>query len=664
MASMQSRLERVERSERAVAARSRAAVATLVRPAVPLNIVDFVTSPAFLNRVLYPKQATILKIIALERSSFTLHDYETTEAWAGGFEINEAAAAYVGDWGITNDVFERMDECRASGAPCFNEVALVFGRRAGKTQLVAYLVAWRIWKLLLLGDPQAHYAMPASKAIGIHLYSVNYDAVRRDVFADVEALLTDAPCFAPFLGKRTGGRVTILTPAQVAVGKRGPRSVGLIDVRAAPTTATAGRGAAVAMVVFDEIAHVNGQGSNADSVALSQAVTPGLAQFGADKMIIHSSSPWEQTGALYQAYTRALALDPTSIRPDEPTNAASPTTIAVQLMSWDPYLDWEKAHTIDMWDGGPKFAKLARAHITADDPLLVEERRFNPERFAVEYEGKFRTSRFAYMTPETVDSVFAPFNGAKLVMQHRATVGNFVYVGHADPAKTHANFAFAVGHTERDARGLAHVVFDLLHVWRPQDYEGKLYYPMIERAVVGWAKAFKLSTFTMDQYNSIGFLDHVRDELRSAYPGMRPQVFERTADRNHNWRAAETFKQLAAQGRIHAPYLQLARDELAYLQERHDKVFAPSSGPTQTKDLFDAMINVVHTLTTNDNGKFHELANVALGAYGSRNTFASGRPASDPVMSRLFSQAFGPSAPVWHSGHASRAINPNRRPHP
>lgn len=49
-------------------------------------------------------------------------------------------------------------------------------------------------------------------------------------------------------------------------------------------------------------------------------------------------------------------------------------------------------------------------------------------------------------------------------------------------------------------------------------------------------------------------------------------------------------------GLVHAPYHDLASNELLYLVEEGNKVTHPKTGPVKTDDLADSMINVTYTL--------------------------------------------------------------------
>lgn len=50
------------------------------------NILEFVTSPRFMNRPkLFPKQALLLKLLFLETELLTPYDHEVIAAWGAGF---------------------------------------------------------------------------------------------------------------------------------------------------------------------------------------------------------------------------------------------------------------------------------------------------------------------------------------------------------------------------------------------------------------------------------------------------------------------------------------------------------------------------------------------------------------------------------------------------
>lgn len=71
-------------------------------------------------------------------------------------------------------------------------------------------------------------------------------------------------------------------------------------------------------------------------------------------------------------------------------------------------------------------------------------------------------------------------------------------------------------------------------------------------------------------------------------------VTHNTAD--HNWERAENFKVGLNQNWIHAPEYDLAELELRYLQLKNGKVVKQETGPVQTKDIADCLMEVAWTI--------------------------------------------------------------------
>jgi len=94
--------------------------------------ITFVISPDYLNRPnLYPRQATLLKIIFLRTDLLTEYDYKVINEWETNFKRT-------GYNGIVPGIVERMIYLREQGYPWFREVLLVMGRRAGKGHIAGF----------------------------------------------------------------------------------------------------------------------------------------------------------------------------------------------------------------------------------------------------------------------------------------------------------------------------------------------------------------------------------------------------------------------------------------------------------------------------------------------------------------------------------------------
>ena len=135
------------------------------------DIVEFVTSPHFLNRPnLYPRQATWLKVIFLELEMLTDYDHQVIGEWSQGFKLPErppahldpesdAVLKYSGDWGIVPDVLDRMQTLRSLGYRWFRQVLAVLGRRSAKGYVGGLAGSYVLWYYLMLGDAREHFGI-------------------------------------------------------------------------------------------------------------------------------------------------------------------------------------------------------------------------------------------------------------------------------------------------------------------------------------------------------------------------------------------------------------------------------------------------------------------------------------------------------------------------
>ena len=362
------------------------------------------------------------------------------------------------------------------------------------------------------------------------------------------------------------------------------------------------------MLCLDEFGHVLGAGSTADSTSIYTSATPALAQCGPEKLTLQTSSPWEKTGQLYLSYTQA-----TDCNPD--TGASRrPSTLVLQLPSWDLYLDWAVAPTIPMWPDGPMFEALRRPIISDSDEDIAELARTNPDTYAVEYLGHFRAAQNAYLAHQVVKDIFSMWQGRTLVMGHLGRLGTH-YVAHVDPSVSGANTAVAVAHLEDGDDGQQHVIYDHLQVWQPSHFpNGRISYTTVENELFELFIRFNVEHVSLDQFNSAGLIERLQTRLDEARLPKGCKVFERTATQAWNWQAAEIFKTAAGHGIIHAPYHDLARLELEYLQcTASNRVCAPTSGPVLTDDIADSIIAANYTLLKERAPElFAKLANFSL----------------------------------------------------
>jgi hypothetical protein len=279
--------------------------------------------------------------------------------------------------------------------------------------------------------------------------------------------------------------------------------------------------------------------------------------------------------------------------------------------------------SLAMYPGGPDFPTLTRPIIAEDDDLLRRIERERPETFAVEYRAQWASVMDAYLNADAVRDMFAPWAGRVLAQQHQG-LGNVQYVAHGDPALNHDNFAFVIGHLEHDDDQRPHVVLDVTHVWRPEDYPDHTISHAQVRADIetNYLTRFPLTRVSFDQAIGPETLENLQQFVRNANLVWHIMIERTPTTAASKLECYESLKVALTERRVHAPTHELAHLELEFLQRVGTRIQAPTSGPVQTDDLADAIAHVVHhLLAVPDRGV--DLATAPLGMY------PGGMPLSD-----------------------------------
>lgn len=637
--------------------------------------ITFVLSDRWLGRPnLYPRQATLLKIIFLRDDLFTEYDHDVIDEWETSFRSS-------GDNGITPGIRDRIRLLKSLGYPYFREVLLVLGRRAGKGYVSALAMAYVLWHFLSLGDPQEHYGVDRDKQLACFIYAGKKEQARENLWKDLVNVIQGSNCFTKYISRSLGETLTVYAPHDL-VRMRKLRAKGIITERDMATfliqpkeaTLMSGRGPTSFMQGYDEMAHVVASGANRSAEDIYGAATPALDQFKKHAFIIEPSSPWQQIGQFYSNWERSLAIDEETGQPEHPE------MMMLQLCSWEMYYDWEDAHMLPLFpddylgDLGeyedqpfPQLRPLKQAIQEYDDGMRKLEKA-NPETFKVERRSKWQATIDAYLNPERIQAMFGEWRGETLTMTTNGVLSIF-YKGHADPSLANANFGIAIAHPEEDENGIKHCVFDYIHHWQPSDFPGGIIdYPEIDDRLWGLIKGFTPDEFTFDQWNSANSIARLNTKVREAKFPKRVQIFEKTATNAHNWERAENFKIALNQGWIHAPYYEQAELELKFLQLKNGKVVKQDAGPIQTKDVADCLMECVWTILGEQVSawKHDALTKLPLRASvaGGFDPYQRENPEEASIMQQL-SGGRGPRDFVRGGGGRSAARNPfanrNRR---
>lgn len=574
--------------------------------------ITFVMGDKWLERAnLYPRQATLLKIIFLRLDLLTDYDHKVIDQWEESFR-------QTGNNGIVPGVRRRMAKLRKEGRKWFRETLLVMGRRAGKGHISGLSMSYVLWNYMAKGNPQDYYGVDRDKKLVAMVFAGKRDQAKATVWQDAVNYITGSHCFAPYIrAPLQAEKLSIYAPhdfvrmKKLADAGMNPEDLNLATFELVPKESTlmAGRGPTSFCQAYDEMAHVVASGANRSAEDVYGAATPSLDQFGKDAFIIEPSSPWQMLGQFYTNYLNSLLED-------EHGEPVYPEMLMIQLASWDIYEDWEIAHEIPVfpegyegdlgeYKGRPRlYFKRLRGAIQAYDDQMARLEQSNPETFKVERRSHFAVALDAYLNEEKVKQIFAPwterdehFGGPMLGMQQRGRL-DIDYTAHGDPSKSNANFGLALAHAEPGPDGRLHVVFDKIHHFEPQNFADHIVdYDEIEEWI--WAnmlEPFMPNQMTFDQFNSAQVIQRLNKRARKAPTPKQTTLYEKTSTKQHNWQRAEIFKTAVNLGYVHAPYYEQAELELRFLQEKNGVVDHPESGPVQTKDVADAMMECVMAL--------------------------------------------------------------------
>lgn len=649
----------------------------LVRPALgPLDFhlwaglevpdpISFVLSPRWLNRPqLYPRQATLLKIIFLRTDLLTEYDHAVIDEWERSFR-------HTGNNGIVPGIRARMEHLRSQGYRYFREVLLVLGRRAGKGYVAALAMAYVLWGFLAKGDPQEYYGVDRDKQLACFVYAGKKEQAKVNLYRDLENAIVGGPCFERYISRRLDASLTVYAPHDFvrirnleARGLASDRDLATFLVQPKEATLMSGRGPAACLLAFDEMAHVvASSGSSRSAEEVYGASVPALDQFKKDAFIIDPSSPWQQIGQFYANWEMCLATD-------ERGEPEHPYMMMLQLTSWDMYLDWVDAHLLPLFpedftgDLGeytaaphPRLQKLKNAIQEYDDRMATLERA-NPETFAVERRSRWQAVIDAYLDPAKIAAMF----DHSLPMRTHARNLTTFYKGAADPSIVNDNFAVAIGHAEEHEDGYLRCVFDYIHHWEPGEFDNHtIDYLFVTDRLFDLVRDFGTDEFTFDAHNSAMPIQELKRRLRDLRIPKRMEVFEKTPNAQSNWDRAECFKVCLNQGWIVSPYYETAELELRFLQLKNgNKVVHQDTGPVTHDDVATVMMEVVWTVLGR---QAHALTHGALADFKLTPMVPGGLDAyrRQEVPEELLDRLSPRRGAVVRAGGFNPARNPHRR---
>lgn len=160
------------------------------------DIMEFCISDRYLNRPnLYPRQATVLKIMFLQDELFTQYDHDVIGEWIQSFQDSSDEQG-IGNNGTQPDIYERIAICKAEERPWFREVLAVCGRRGSKGHIGGIAGSYILWSYLAKGDPQGYYGVDRDKRLGALVFAGKKEQAKANQWKDLTNIILGAPCLA------------------------------------------------------------------------------------------------------------------------------------------------------------------------------------------------------------------------------------------------------------------------------------------------------------------------------------------------------------------------------------------------------------------------------------------------------------------------------------
>src|SRR5436190_5194299 len=185
---------RVDRAARASQAKTSGG--TRIEPPRFPDIVEFVTSPRYLNHPIYPRQLTLLKILFLALELLTPYDLGVIARWCAGFVLadeGDGPLVYQGKHGLPPDVLERARRLKSEGRLWFRDVVAVIGRRGSKGKLAAIAFAYILFWYITQEEAQTRVSVAPGTLLSMVIFAGN----KAQAVDNQWRALVDVICEAP-----------------------------------------------------------------------------------------------------------------------------------------------------------------------------------------------------------------------------------------------------------------------------------------------------------------------------------------------------------------------------------------------------------------------------------------------------------------------------------
>jgi phage terminase large subunit-like protein len=212
----------------------------------------------------------------------------------------------------------------------YNYGIFALGRRSGKTLLGAISAVYGATVM----DPIYRQFLRKNETFRI-VTVANSEDQAKIAFGMIVQLMEDSP-FSHLIEKKLALSLTLTNG---------------VEITAMPASARASRGAAIPLMLLDELAFAMGGGEvNSGGEAIYKALSPSMAQFGQYGKLMALSSPGLRQGIFYNLYEQSCAVRSDGVK-------EYPNMYGVKRATWEvnprisqAFLDAERKRDPDMFD--------------------------------------------------------------------------------------------------------------------------------------------------------------------------------------------------------------------------------------------------------------------------------------------------------------------------
>lgn len=394
------------------------------------------------------------------------------------FDLFETEMEFLCRKEISEDVRTQILEKRGNK---FQELILVLGRRSGKSFMVSIICLYEVYKLLMMGHPQARYPVMPQDSIGLLNVALSESQAKGAIFDKIRSLVFGSPYLVQYVGKETQLELHFLTPYDVSQNRRNaeqnkPLSTGTIQLRSGHSNASTLVGGTLWMIIMDEMAEMAGDKDDGNDGDLYSKLLPSVATFGMDGKMVCISNPLAPVGKFHKLYKESFD---------------DPNTLMFQLPTW-----------------------LANPNI--DREFLRKQLKKDASNYGMHYGAQFGASGTSPFLPgDYVDLAFERGIG-----RHRSEHGIPLmrYFMHLDPAYSSDNYTLCICHNEPmqgnklgpDSKPLLRVVIDHIKIWEPKGPNHPVNVEEVDSYVLDLARRFKFVQISYDHWNSQGSITKLK----------------------------------------------------------------------------------------------------------------------------------------------------------